>query len=409
MTARFSKLGAVLYGAESVFGEVSSTVSTRLLPVGEVDVSGLTREMINYDPVVQYPHDGVQDVRGPDGGNFSLRFPLTGHGSAPTGALTVTDLATLMSYHIGTLHSSNDGGTFTGGTASAPTVSGMTLANHSLIRMGVDGDGRGEAHWLAVSAEAGGNVSTLVAAEAAPSNGDVAYVALQLHSDEGSFEDVTGLRFRLMTGNEQWLCNGCYPTSLSFDQLNAGQIPMVTMGYRAARTSVVNATFPDTTSHAAKQPAIVGGGHFTLQAHGTNTRTKYNLREFSMNIDYQSVPLEGTGGQTEHQICTGARRLGMKTTLTTTFDAETSGTTTFLDIWNTAEASRTFYHALYELSIGGSGNAVAFYFQRMKMTGARPINVNVNGLNRVRVTWECLTNSVTTTDRSLAPWLLAMG
>ena len=65
--------------------------------------------------------------------------------------------------------------------------------------------------------------------------------------------------------------------------------------------------------------------------------------------------------------------------------------------------------ALYELSIGGVGNAVALYFQRLKMTGVRPIQSNVGGLNRVKVTWEAITNSVTTTDRSLSPWILAMG
>jgi hypothetical protein len=409
MTATNSALGAVLYENESTFGEDIDTTATRLQTLGPVDLSGFTQEKQNIDPTRQRPHEGVQDERMTMGGSFSVRLLLTGHGGTAATTLTATNLYTLLKNVIGSGSVTNVGTTCTGGTASIPTLTAGTVADGSVIKFGVLGDGDGEGQFYAVDNLTGANLTLLTDLGATPAAADVVYAAQMVYPSEtpGTIESVTSTRWRLMTGNKQILAHGCYPTAVEFSNLNAGELPQVTVSFSCAWWEIDNETFPDATATAAKTGAPVAAGSFWMNAVGTSTNATYGLRNGGLRIEFTTIPLVGPGGSNSYQHIVGARRVRCQAFLSTTFDAEASGTTTWDDLYTTAEGSAVNRHAVWTLSVA-DGRALGLYFPNLKIITPRPTQQDVDGLNRVQVEWEALTSADTTSDLTLANFILAM-
>jgi hypothetical protein len=210
-----------------------------------------------------------------------------------------------------------------------------------------------------------------------------------------------------MTGNEQILAHGCYPTAIEFSNLNAGELPQIAITFGCAWWEVDNETFPDATATAAKTGAPVAAGSFWMNAVGTTTNATYDLRAGALRIENMTIPLMGPGGSNAYQAVVGARRVRCQAFLSTTFDAEASGTTTWDDLYTTSEASLVNRHAMWTLSTS-DGRAVGFYFPNLKIITPRPTQQDVDGLNRVQVEWEALTGTTTTTDLTLSNWRLGM-
>lgn len=411
MTTSASRLGAALYEKETNFGEDVSTFGTRLQLLNRVDLSGLTHERVNINPTQQRPHEGVQDIRLGMGGSFTIELLLTGHGGTAAGALTQTDLATLLGYVVGNVHSADSGGTADGtGSASAIDITGGSFTAGGLLRLGQLGDGRGEGQFLAVKSFSSGTATLLTDAPSAASAGDVVYASQVVYPSEtpGSFESVDTLRFRLLTANKQFDCHGCYPTSIEFLNLNADEIPRVRITFGVAWFRKANVGFPDTTATDAKTGAKIAAGSLFLNDVGTSTRQTYGLRDFSITIENEVVPLRGPGGNNEHQVIVGCKRVRCQAKVSTTFDAESTGTQTWYDLYQTDEGSVSSKHMLWTGSVG-DGKAVAFYFPNLKITSPVPTQQEADGLNRVTVEWEAMTSTDTTSDETLSNWRLAMG
>lgn len=406
-SANISRLGAVLFNTESSFAEDSATFGTRLLPVNAIDVSGLNLGREEISILQQRGHEGISGVNTTFEASFTIELLLTGHGGATTGALTATDLATLLGHAIGNLNTSQVGTTATGtGTANAFGVNGGTIANHGLIRVGSLADARGNGQFAAVSVSSGGTVTLLTDLAGAPDAADVVYVAQFVHPSEtaANLPTVQSLRFRLITSNEHYDCHGCFPTAISFSGLNAGEVPKVSITYTAARFDSGNETFPDATAHGAKDGAVIAGGSFFANQVGVATRQTFALRDFGVTFNLENAVLRGPGGVAANQVITGVCRTKLNTTISATFDAEATGTQTFYDAYKAGE----YWHALWTGSVE-DGKAIGMYWPRLKFVAPLPVQSDMDGLNRVKVMWESLTSADTVNELSLANFILGMG
>ncbi len=406
MTLRLSNLASVEYSTETTFGEDTSTYATRLLTLGMIDLSGLKIGREQVGVTQQRPHEDVVGVRTFYDGSFTLEFLLTGHGGTTAGALTATELCTLLGHVVGAKRTADVGTTgAASGTATGLELAAGTFVAGSILRAGALGDGRGGGQAYRVGTVGSNPEATLLTAmPAALNNGDVVYAMQLVHPLEtpGTCSTVQALRFRFLSPNEQYECHGCWANSLEF--LNLNTVPRVKIGFRCAWWETANTTFPSTASTDAKAGAPVANGSMFLQTYGTTTRQTFNYQDLSIRIDLSCIPIEGPGAAIDRQKVIDVRRQRCQASVSATFPAEATGTQTLLDMYN----ADGYQHMLVTLSVT-DGRALAFYFPRLAMQDDTPIQRDSGGLNRVMASWKALTNTVTTSDLTMANWVLAMG
>jgi hypothetical protein len=127
------------------------------------------------------------------------------------------------------------------------------------------------------------------------------------------------------------------------------------------------------------------------------------MRSLSISIDMQTAELTGPDAVNSQQVIVGAVRTKCAASLTTMFDAEASGTTT----WGDKFDAGTLQHILIGLSVA-DGKAIGFYFPNCELT-QRPTQEGSDGLNRVTCNWRALTGTDTTSERTMASWRMALG
>lgn len=406
MTARPSRLQAVLFGDEASFAEASPTIDTRLEVASRVDLAGLSRDQLDAGFVGQYGSEGYRNVRGPHMGSFSVTCYLTGHGTDPgTGALTATDLYTLLGYCLGGTNAASDGTTADGtGSVTVPGVAANTMVAGTGARIGAigDGDGNGQFYWITATA-ATPTITLHNALAGTLVNGAQVSPALTLHPVElpASMTDITSVAFRVQTGNRQYDLHGCHCTGISFSNLTARQVPTVTLTFGVAWWEVTNNTFPSATASNAKTPAPVAEGSFWIN--GSSTYNTECLRSFDLTIDHSVFVQESSCGDQADSVVSGVKYGPSIASIRAVIDAEASGTTTWLDFYEADTALR----ALYTLSSDG-GKAVGFNFQNLKWIN-KPRQIENNGLNAIELNMRACIGSTVSSDILAANWHLFMG
>ena len=404
-----SNLGAMRFADESSFGEVSTTFDERLEVIAPIDVSGLTQAMEMVDPQVQYQNDGALPMRGVQGGSFTVSLYLCGHGSATTGAISATAEENFISRCIGNLDVTNDGGTVAAATnANQFTETDATFSAGGLMRVGALGDSRGNGQFIAVK-----NASTMLmhtALDGSPDAGDVLYAPAMIYPTEsGTSTDVTSQRIEIITANQSYQCHGCYPTAISITGLNPGEIPKMDITMGVARWSSSSSTFPTATSVNSFVPSPVAAGSFFFNTFGADTRVTYSIRDFALNIDMAVTEIKGPGATNAHQVIVGAKRTKCQASFDFTLDSDVKDTTTWEDAWNTAEGSQTFKHCLYTCSAGRDGATLGFYFPKVHITGDRPTQQDLDGVNRQSISCRAVTSSSATTALEKANFIMGLG
>lgn len=405
MASKASNLLGVLYAAESSFGENSSSVTIRLRPTS-VDTSGLEFPSQDIGIVRQYPHEGAKNVRMPMGGSFSMDIPLTGLGGTCASSPPASDLVTFLGRIFGVSASFlGTGDTCTGGTAAVPTTTGASgVTAGSIVRVGDKGDGGMDGQWVPVGTHSSNNLTLLLAGPAAPSASDVLYCARGIYesSTSGTFETIASLRFGIRTSQQQYLCHGCYPTSVTWN-FPIGGLPSISVTYAVAWWELTNTTFPITTAPDSFTPAPIAAGSMAYAAVGTTTRSTATIREFSFTTELNNQGEMGPNGVDEHQAIVGCNRGPSRNTFSFLVDSEAAGTDTWGDYWDTDENSQVNKQFCFSLSVG-DGRSIGWYAPNAKIIGSKPIQIDHEGVNRKRVEFECQTGPTTTSDLTLSPW-----
>lgn len=409
-----SAYGAIKYSAESAFGEDVDTCSLRIPIVNRVDLSGISQALIDPGNTKQRMNDGVQSILGAWGGSFTTEFMLTGAGGSCSGAVpTATELITLLGYVIGnTAASASAGTTLTGGTATVPTTTASgTFSAGSMCRIGALQDGDGEGQCYAIATHVTTTLTLLNGLLGAPVNGAVMYTGRMVYPSEtaGTAATVSSLRMQLFTGNEQILCHGVYPTALSITGLSAGEQPKLSITWGLAWAESKASTFPvtETTDTAPGMTAAAGSVFFNVR--GTATSALKTARQFELTINMNVVPLMGTGGVMNQQAIVGCRRIGLSASVSWVEDAAAASTSpTYQAIWETDETSRSFYHLCFTVNTRNGGSFGA-YFPNLRPAGPRPMQFDMNGVNCVKPTFECLTGTTTTSELTLSSFRFYFG
>lgn len=414
MTTIGSAYGAIKYSAESAFGEDVDTCSLRIPIINRVDLSGIQQSLIEPGNVKQRMNDGVQHILGAWGGSFTTEFMLAGAGGSCSGAVpTATELITLLGIVFGnTAASASSGTTLTGGTATVPTTTASgTFSAGSMCRVGAlqDGDGEGQAYAIATHVTT--NLTLLNGLLGAPVNGAVMYTGRMVYPSEtaGTAATVSSVRMQLFTANEQILCHGVYPTGATLTGLSAGENPKLSITWGVAWAESKASTFPITETTDTAPGMTTAGGSLFFNAAGTATSALKTARQFELNINMNVVPLLGTGGVNNYQSIVGCRRIGLGATMSWVEDAGVASTTpTYQTIWETDDTSRLFYHACYTLNTR-NGGSFGVYFPRLRPIGQRPMQMDVNGVNCIKPSFEALTSTVTTSELTLSSFRFYFG
>lgn len=408
MASKSSSLGALLYAAETNFGEDTDTTGIRLRPIGPVTCE-VVHAGTKVDILKQRPNEGVPYVRGPMGGTLSFTLQLTGLGGTAAGAAPASALATFLGTVFGvTATGLATGDTATGGTALVPTMTGATgVSAGGLVRIGAKKDGRGDGQWVAAASHSGNDLTLLTAAPAAPSNGDVVYASRMVYPSQtpGTYETVSSVRFRYQSAQQQYVMHGCYPTAAELS-IEVGAIPTIRLTYAVAWWETASETFPDATSVQDHAAAPCTGGSMFLQAVGTVTRSTWPARSVSMSIALNNMGETGVGGYDEHQAIVGCSRGPGDVSVEMVIDSEAAGTDTYGALFDTSENSRVNRHALYSMSVG-DGRALAIYWPNLAQV-EMPIQFDDGGVLRKRLRFEAQAGTTTTSDLTLSPWRLGM-
>lgn len=369
----------------------------RIAITAPVDVSGLQHAMQDPARVTQYLQETTPGIPAIMGGSFTLTGYLCGHGSTTAGAVTASDLAAFLGWAVGANSVTFASGTTISGGASTVanlvTAASGTGAPGGLFRLGAKGDTDGDGQWNVIGTHTLTDLVPLFEVPAAPANAAVVYSANNVYTVEDSTAvAITGGRFQILTANNQYICHGCHPTAVSLTAGKPGEVPMWSVTIGVSWFEPRADTFPDVTALTTHTPAPVAGGSLNLQTVGTATRAALSVRDFSVDIQLGIAPLYGPDAPNAYARIVGARRTPSKIMVSMTVDAAAASTTpTYWTNWLAGSA----YHLLYSMSTG-DGTATALYMPRVYYRGDRPTQTDLDGLNRVRLSFEAGTGPTAT-------------
>ena len=402
-------LGAITYESEASWGEVVNTYTTHRAPtIGPVDCSGLVHNKSTAEFTEQYRGAGHTPVLMTMGGSFTTAFDLTGHGATMVGSPSVDAVETLKALVWGNVAlSASASTTLTGGTAAVPTTTASgTFSAGGLCRVGALGDGDGDGQMYGIATHVTTTLTLLNALRGAPVNGAVLYPVAQFYtSSSPTSVSITGTRFEILTANTQYRCHGCWPMSVSFSGLSAGERPRMEVTWGVSWwTDVGTTTFPSTVTSNRYLPSPVAAGSLHVSAVGTATRNELVCRNFSIEYNLGTEPLKGPGGANAYQDIVGAVRTGAESCkVKFTVDSSAAGTVTLAD-WGRSTTNRMI---MYTLSTTDA-SAVGFKFPKVCSTTV-PVQIRDGSINRVTFEGDCYTSDTLTNDLTRARMVLGYG
>ena len=396
-------LGAISWEAESSWAEAVDTWATdRVAVLESVDISGLTRDVLEPNRVVQYRNDGTPYIEGVRGGSFKTKVYWTGHGSTMVGSPTIGAHEDFIALAFGSAAnlSASASTTLTGGTAAVPTTTASgTFDAGGLCRVGALGDGDGNGQVYAITTNVTTSLTLRGELDGAPANGAVLYPVVQFGVPESPTGGaITGTRFLIQTANYQVKARGCFPMSAVTTGLNPGELPMLEITWGVSWWDWANETFPTTTASVAGafNPGAIANGSLNVQDVGTTTRATRSYRNLTLTHTLGVEPLKGPGGVSTNQVIVGAMRVPDTIELEWTEDAGAASTTPTIPGW----ALGTFKHVEFTGSVA-DGSVFAFACPRM-CVATRPSQAADGNINRITAKLRAHTSTVTTNALTLS-------
>jgi len=386
-----NNLGALIAADEATYNEDSDTFDERLPVINAPNemVAGLEQTKVSVEPTHMYQNDGVHEARGVFGGS----------------SISSRAVSRALGRWLGVENIALDGGTLTGGTSATEfAVTGATLASGSLARIGALGDDDGNGQFYCIDNAA--TTTVLNALAGTPQAADVIYASAMVHpAEDDTAATITSERYAILTANQRYKAHGCYCSALSFTGWNPGEIPRVDATINTVRWAPESSTtWPSDVSVDAYTPAPCAGGSFFYNTVGTPTLQVADIRDVQFSVDLQTVPLPGHSTDFARVMYNGVRRVKCQGSLEFTVDSEAAGTDTWGDLWNAS--SPAYIHFMLTLS-AEDGSAVGIYAPKCLITGVRPTQTDMNGVNAKRISLRCLTGDTATTDLTQSNFRMA--
>ncbi len=277
---RIAQEGSFAENATSV-GSITWTVSGTVLrpKVYDIDTTGLKLEGLDDIPAMGDIRRHLAKVTTVYSGSvIKFKHALTGlGGSGATGAVTTTELGTILSWVLGG-ESKTDGTTIAGAGATTtvlPLTSAGSYAAGEFVLLANEGHRR-------ITAKSGSDVTLHHALSGAPANLTVVYGTAAYYCTEAT---PTTLRLLVFgdTGDasNQITAVGCVG-KIGFEGLNPGSIPYITFEFHVAywTKSALSQTFT-TAAFDDKTISSPGGAGLYFNESGTTTRNNVQAWDFS--------------------------------------------------------------------------------------------------------------------------------
>jgi hypothetical protein len=425
MTAQPSAIGFATWEAEdnALAEAADDTVTTRMQLLAPIDPSALERPMIEREHLAQYLGESDNDFPAGYGiKTFKTRHYLYGHGTTTAGALTNTPLAAILAQVFGQAKFSDNGGVDDGGgSATQLSMDGGSeaMAAGSLVRVGAAGDGRGNGQFHVVNAPTGSPVTSATlrnAMEAAADDGDVVYAAQLIYpisdildvgqiTSDGSASNNT-VRWQIGTANGVIVAKGCVGIDAEIT-FQFGGPPIIEIEWATVYWSHLSGiTFPAAEALNCKAPGVWSRGSLWINDYDVTTRQVVGLRGITVKLGLNIVHLDGDDVENEGQTITKHLRGPYETMVELLFEKETHGTNTWYDLALTDPNTIKPQRIVFTMN-PIDGRSVGFHFPYCKIV-AVPQQTPVDGVNMVRVRFKAMTSLVTTSELTLAPWVLAL-
>lgn len=402
-------LGSITFEAETLWAEIVTTfTTTRPAIVAPVDCSKLVHNKSPAEYTEQYRGAGHRPFLGPQGGSFSMKLDLGGHGSTMVGSPTISALETLLGRVWGNVAlSAAASTTLTGGTANVPlTTASGTFSAGGLCRVGsLNSSDGGSGQMYPIATHVTTSLTLLADLRGTPVNGAVLYPVVQLYPSSSPVTSaVTGTRFQLLTANGQYNCHGCWPMSVAITGLSAGERPQLEITWGVSRWTDTSAvTFPSAVATARNMPSPIAAGSLQVNAVGTVTRNELVYRNLTIEYTLGIEPQKGPGGVGAYQDIVGAARTGAESCkVSFTVDAGAAGVTTLAD-WGRSEVDR------FVMWTGSTTDGKAIGIKLPKVCSETvPVQIRDGGINRVRFDGMAYCSDTLTNDLTRALFVLGL-
>lgn len=403
-------LAAIEYEVESSaanWGEDVTTFGTHLSVRGEPDVTML-HEKEPADRMQEYRTGGEPPVLMTQGGAFTTTHDLV-RGTTMVGSPAVSPLGTLWGIALANASALSlaTSTTFTGGTAAVPTTTAASgVADGGMVRAGALGDGDGNGQFYVAASHAANALTLIGDLDGAPAAAQVVYpVEMVYPTTAATATDITGARFRFLSGNLGYEAHGVFATGYEISGINTGERPTVKITWSVSWWRHTATTLPSLAAAAHYNPAPIAAGSFNVQLVGTTTRQKYTIRGLTVAHTLNVAPQMGPGGLKQHQKIIGAKKAGHDAVaMTFTVDADTPTAT---PTWHSRATGVDTFHVEWTGSTA-DGAAVGFKMPRVCITNV-PVQSNIEGINRLTIECAAYAGATVTTELTRAPivWGLA--
>ena len=399
-------LGAVEFEVEASWGVDTTTFGTTLSCIGEPSHT-MAWDKEAAGRLEEYRTGGEPPVLMTQGGTFTTKHDLV-RGATTVGTPSASPLGTLLGYVLGnTAFSLTTSQTATGGTAAVPTMSGATgVVAGGLVRVGALGDGDGNGQMYAAATHSGSDLTLIGALDDAPANGAVvAGTEMAYPYSAATATDITGLRFRFLSGNLGYEAHGCFATGYEITGINTGERPQITITWSVSWWRHTATTLPSSNAAAHYNPSPIAAGSFNFQTVGTTTRAKYAIRGLTVSHTLNVAPQMAPGGVNAYQKITGAKRAGHDTvTMSFTVDADAATAT---PAWHTLAIGAGVYHCEWTGSTT-AGSALGFKMPRVCITNV-PVQKNDGGINRLTIECAAYSGATVTSELTRAAIVWGLG
>lgn len=412
--SRPSKLGTVLLKAESSWAEDNASMAGAIaIPtLGPVDLSGIRAPKQASGRTVQGLQEGTMPHRMPWEIEFTVEFFLPGHGSAATGAVTATDVMTLLGWVLGNLNLLASGTTVNTAGATVtnlPVAAANGIPPGAIVFVGTKGDGGGDGQPVPVNSHAANAIALGLALPAAPANGAVVYGSEIVYPFESAANaNVQSLRALLKTANLQQLVHGVFPKSITLT-FPTGERPRGSVTFGGSWAEYVAEAFPDTTAKNEFVPAPVAAGTFVLAPRGSTTRdatTVKTLTSFSMTFDLGITPRTGYGGVNPYQNIIGATRAWREQACSFELMVDSEAATTTPTEEGQSDSNTQFYQAMVNFNGAAPGQRLAMHFPNC-CYAERPVQSEADERNQKTIRMTAYKGTDDTSDLTASCFRLA--
>lgn len=407
------RLQRLYYVQESSFGANSDAYSaggtvnlagyTAVRAVGDTVTLNLAQtEVARTELVDRLASRSASILTTKDGSTLEFSCYLSGLGTAAGNgvAATQTGLGALL-IAAGFAQTLGTGDAAEAGSTS--TVINLTAHGFAVgagVVVGARGDGRGDGEFRVITATTANSITLNMALKAAPNTGDVVYaMATYVPQDTTALNSYEFVLNGLDTSGDIWALLGCKCETITFANLNPGEVPTATFRWRVATWVRMGSVTNAPAVSGFQDPVGIAHGGLYVQNVGTSTRAVVHESAFTFDPGMAAQPVPSSAGPAQSAVINWVRTAIVPTG---------SFSTPFAASYLTDHDARTGQFIMRQ-NHHVAGRVTALECQRAYWEGGPPLRENINDQTYTTVRWRGDEGTTTTNNLTRAAFRVHLG